>query len=370
MNVPAHCRTLLVSSLLLGACAGTQTATNVAPPDRAAGMFTPVPQGNENHDQVFLAADTAMSTGRFVDAQRDFGTLYLLNPGYRGGVPLQALNETCRQIGNDCSLLFARLNFIRDAMFGQFGLMNTWAPAQSQDFGSILTCYEASLQGNWSTALATGQFIAQNSPLPAFRAAAEGCVAPAQAGLAAQQQQQALDAALATWDQNYNCMEANRVPLKAAGEQGDWERWIQLYPPYQTCAGPLMSVIDSGVLESSPIIGNAYDLAWSNMSEIEAMAYDNEAAIEQTRAAQTALANHPEYGSLRMELDLLASEEQRIRGEMAPLEASLGALSGSAAVPLQQRLSLLQGQLDVVETRRSQVLDRMAAIRTEVGVRQ
>jgi hypothetical protein len=347
-----------------------QTTTQTAPAYRGSGLFTPVPQGNENQDQVFMAADTAMSTGRFVDAQRDFGTLYLLNPGYRGGVPLQAINQTCVQIGNDCGLLFSRLNFIRDAMYGQFGLMNTWAPAQSQDFGSILTCYEASLQANWSTAVATGQFIAQNSPLPGFRTAAEGCVNPAQTAMSAQQQQQAVDAAFATWDRNYNCMEGNRVALKAAGDQGDWERWIQLYPPYQTCADPLMSVIDSGVLEGNPIIGNAYDLAWSNMSEIEAIAFDNEVAIEQTRAAQAALANNAEYGSLRMEMDLLAGEEQRIRGEMAPLEASLNALSGSAAVPLQQRLSLLQGQLAGVESRRSEVLERMNAIRAEVGVGQ
>lgn len=335
----------------------------------ATGNFTGVPSGTENQDQVFFAADAAMQSGRFVDAQRDFGTLYLLNPAYGNGIPQAALTQTCTYIGNDCNLLFARLHFIRDALFDQFGPMSGWPPAQSQDFDSILTCYEYALAQNWSTALATGQFIAQSSPLPGFQAAAAGCVNPAQQALAAQQQQAALGAAMQQWDQLYPCMNQQRQTLLNAAGAADWTSFLDAFPAYEQCATPLQQLIDSGVLENNPILGNDYDMAYSNMSEVEAIMFDNEAAIEQTRAANTALASNEQYGALEMELELLQSEESRIRTEMGPLEASLEALSGSAAVPLQQRLTLLQSQLDGVLARRQQVLSEMATMRAAVGLR-
>lgn len=358
---------LLVS--LVTACSAPQgPSTQSVVPYVATGSFTGVPSGTENHDQVFFAADAAMQSGRFVDAQRDFGTLYLLNPTYGNGIPQAALTQTCTYIGNDCNLLFARLHFIRDAVFNQFGPMSSWPPAQSQDFDSILTCYEYALAQNWSTALATGQFIAQSSPLPGFRAAATGCVTPAQQALAAQQQQAAVSAAMQQWDQLYPCMNQQRQALLSAANVSDWSSFLDAWPAYEQCATPLQQLIDSAVLENNPILGNDYDMAYSNMSEVEAIMFDNEAAIEQTRAANAALATNEQYGALGMELELLQSEENRIRTEMAPLEASLEALSGSAAVPLQQRLSLLQSQLDGVLARRQQVLSEMATMRAAVGL--
>jgi hypothetical protein len=85
------------------ACGGPRNVeTDDAPQSYVAtGLFTAVPSGTEDPDQVFLAADTAFRTGRVVDAQRDFGTLYIVQPAYGNNVPQAALTETCRLLPND-----------------------------------------------------------------------------------------------------------------------------------------------------------------------------------------------------------------------------------------------------------------------------
>lgn len=352
------------------ACSGPQNVEtdDSTQPYVATGLFTSVPNGTENPDQVYLAADTAFRTGRVVDAQRDFGTLYIIQPAYGNNVPQAALTETCRQLGSDCTLLFDRLHFIRDAFYGAYGAMNTWHWQQTQDFNTVLSCYEAALRGDWMAAVSYGGPIAQGSPLPAFRDYASRCAGPAQAQLDASSRQQMVDQAFMAWDQSHDCMDTNRRVLIDAYRAGDWETFVETHPAYQTCATPLLQVIDGGILVGHPIVGNEHDVAFSNMSEIDAIVYDNQATISATQIAMTTLQSNQDYQNGRIELDGLAAEEQRLLGEIRPIEASLGALTGSARTPLEQRMSLLTAQLQMVQDRRAEVVENMNEIREDAGL--
>ena len=334
----------------------------------ATGVFTAIPDGSEDPDQVFLAADTAFRTGRVVDAQRDFGTLYILQPSYGNNVPQAALTETCRLLPNDCTLLFDRLHFLRDAWYGSFGPMATWPWQQTQDFNNVLSCYEAALRGDWAAAVGFAAPIAQSSPLPAFRDYAARCVGPAQAQLESASRQQVIDQAFLAWDQSHDCMESNRQMLMAAYRAGDWETFVSVHPAYLTCATPLQQIIDDGVLVEHPILGNEHDVAFSNMSEIDAIVYDNQATITATQTALSALQADQDYQNGRIELDGLATEQQRLQTEMQPIEAALQTLTGSARTPLEQRLSLLGQQLEMVLDRRSRVVRSLNNIRDDAGL--
>lgn len=352
------------------ACSGPRNveSDDVTQPYAASGLFTGVPTGTEDPEQVFLAADTAFRNGRVVDAQRDFGTLYIVQPAYGNNVPQAALTETCRLLPNDCTLLFDRLHFIRDAWYGAFGPMSGWPWQQTQDFNTVLSCYEAALRGDWSAAVSLGAPIAQNSPLPGFRDYAARCSGPAQVQLESASRQQLIDQAFVAWDQSHDCMDTNRRALLDAYRAGDWETFVGTHPAYVTCAAPLQQIIDDGVLVDHPILGNEHDVAFSNMSEIDAIVYDNQATITATQSALTTLQSNQDYQNGRIELDGLATEEQRLRGEMQPIEAALQALTGSARTPLEQRLSLLGQQLQMVLDRRAQVVRSLNRVRSGAGL--
>jgi hypothetical protein len=139
-------------------------------------------------------------------------------------------------------------------------------------------------------------------------------------------------------------------------------------PAYQACAQPLTAIIDSGVLANHPVLGNEHDVAFSNMSEVDLIVYDNQATVDQVRASLAALQQNPDYANGLLELDVLNQEEARLRTDMQPLETALTALTGSARTPLEQRLALSQSQLQVVTTRRVQVVDMLNAIRASAGL--
>jgi hypothetical protein len=355
----------------LASCTGPQTSgssSSANTPYVASGLFTLLPSGRENPDQVFLAADTAYQQGRFVEAQRDFGTLYILQPAYANGAPAQALTQTCGFVPNDCGLLFDRLHLLRDAYNNLFGPPQQWPPQQSADFGAILACYEAALVRDWPRAVQYAGAIAAQSPLPAFQDYARRCVQPAQAQMDAANQQQVIDQAFMQWDTSYDCMESNRQLLMSAWSTQNWEQFVTVLPDYQACAAPLTSIIDSGVLANHPVLGDEHDVAFSNMSEVDLIVYDNQATVDQTRSAMAALQQNPDYANGLLELDVLNQEETRLRTEMQPLETALTALTGSARTPLEQRLALSQSQLQVVTTRRVQVVDMLNAIRASAGL--
>jgi hypothetical protein len=96
--------------------------------------------------------------------------------------------------------------------------------------------------------------------------------------------------------------------------------------------------------------------------------YDNQATITATQSALSALQSNQTYQNERIELDGLATEEQRLRGEMQPIEAALQALTGSARTPLEQRMSLLGQQLQMVLDRRSQVVRSLNRVRSNAGL--
>jgi hypothetical protein len=339
------------------------------PPYQAQGLFTALPTGLENADAVFLAADTAMQSGRFVEAQRDFGTLYLLAPGYANGAPQMALQQTCTFVQNDCDALFERLHLLRDALYGVLGgPPPSWPPMQRQDFDTIVACYDAVLMQNWPVASTVAAGVAMQSPLPGFREWAGRCTQRAQGALQGLQMQAQMEEALRVWDQRYGCMEQNRLQMVDAYRNDDWDAFVTAWERYAPCAADIDGIVRQGVLAAHPVAGPETQLAGGRMADIDGIIRDNQDLFERSRGGREALAQDAGYQAHVMELDLLRQEIQRLRTDMQPLIQSLEALTGSARLPLEQRLNLLQLQLDGITGREAEVVAAMNTTRRSLGM--
>jgi hypothetical protein len=348
----------------LGACSGLQEGSSSS---SAESPFTQMPRGNENVDLVFLDADEAFQLGDFVTAQRDFGTLYILDPSYRAGVPAQAIAATCDRLGVDCNLVFGRLDLMQEVYRGRFGQVGSWPPQQAADYDAILQCYEYALRGDFSGAATAGTPV-NRSPDPTFAANAQRCTGAANGALAAVERQRQADAALLIWFDNQPCMDEYRIQLLDAFDVDEWETFVEVYPQYAVCSSALMDIIDSGTLEGEPRLGMEHDVAWSDMSEIDAIMEDYHVTYESTREALVELEADPEFNRLVVEYGNLDFEENRLRNQISSLETARDALTGGNRAGVEAQLAGLDDQLAGVVRGKRDVMGSINRLRRRLGL--
>ena len=357
--------TIACIALTLGACSGLQERSS----NSADNPFTTMPRGNENIDLLFLDADEAFQQGDFVTAQRDFGTLFIMEPAYRGGIPGQAITATCERLGVDCNLVFGRLELMQEVYRGRFGQTNNWPPQQTADYEAILECYELALRGDFTGAATVGTPV-NRSPDPTFAASAQRCTGVANGALAAAERQRQADAALLVWFENQPCMDDYRIQLLDAFDADDWETFVDVFPQYAVCADALMDIIDRDILSTDPRLGMEHDVAWSDMSEIDAIVEDFADEYDDTRAALVELEGDPEYNRLVVEYGNLDFEEGRLRNQISSLETARDALTGSNRVGVQRQISGLEDQLSGVVRDKREVMEDINRLRRSLGLNQ
>lgn len=329
--------------------------------------FTPMPTGSEFPQELFLNGDAAFNAGDFVTAQREFGSLFIVDPAFNNGVAGEAITATCERLGNDCEVLFWRLEFMQRAFYGEFGALETWVPQQGVDFDAILACHERILLGDIDGAIAAAGPVTM-SPLQAFADAAGRCAARAEEAGMAMQQAQARDAALLTWFDNIDCMNENRRILLDAYSLGDWEMFVNTYPTYDACASPMQQIIDDEILMGDPRVGMDHDIAWSDMSEIEAIMEDNRATYEQTRDGMVAIDSDADYNRYVVEWNELDFQEQRLLNQIATLETTMANLDPGARGPIQGQVDALNADIRGVRDEKRRVMGAINAIRGEYGL--
>jgi hypothetical protein len=359
--------------VLLSACGGSTSSTR-----DAASPFTAMPSGNEDQDELFLAADDAFYAGDYVTAQRLFGSLFILNPAYRGGVSEEAIQATCDRLGVECDLVMGRLEIQREVFANRWGPPSTWVQAQRDDYASILACYENALMGDPHEASRRGTPVLR-SPDPYFAASARRCVSHVQAEVEAAERQRRAEAeaaerqrradeALGAWFENQPCMDENRQRLLAAYTATDWEAFVTALPAYRRCAQPLQQIIDDGVLSGDPRVGVQHDIAWSDMSEIDAILEDNADTIRATRDGLVRLDQSPEYQGLLVEYDAVAFEETRLQNQIGQLQTAAANLSGNARTGVENQIANVQTELIGVRAQKREVMASINRLRREAGL--
>ncbi len=355
---------ILLAAAGISACSGPQNGDNTV---TAESPFTPMPQGDEHPDLVFFDADAAFQLGDFVEAQRQFGTLYIIAPDYRGGVPAQGITATCERVGVNCDLVFGRLELMREVIRNHWGPMHAWVPAQRQDFTAIVQCYERSLSGNYLGASQIGTPVV-SAPDPYFSQSARRCVDSANTALAAVERQRQADAALLVWFDNAPCMNQHRNALLDAFDADDWELFVNAYPQYQTCAATLQQIIDDGVLAGDPRLGMEHDVAWSDMSEIDAILEDYATTYQETRTALIELDSDPEYNQLGVQWNNLTFEESRLENQIRSLETAAQALTGGNRAGVEQQIANQQQGLVEIRTQKRELMAAINARRRALGL--
>lgn len=354
-----------VIATALFACSGTQEGNSSA--SSPESPFTTMPRGNEIPDLVFLDADEAFNNGDYVAAQRDFGTLFILEPNYRGGVPAQAITATCERLGVDCNLVYGRLEIMREVFYNRYGPMDSWVPAQRRDYFAIIECYERALSGDFQGASVVGSPVV-GSPDPYFAQSARRCVETADTAIAAVERQRAADAALLVWFDHQPCMDQNRRMLLDAFDAEDWETFVEIYPQYQVCSQPLMDIVDAGVLAGDPRLGMEHDVAWSDMSEIDAIMEDFSYTYESVRDALVELEADPEYNRLVVEYNNLSFEEGRIQNQITSLETARDALTGNNRTGVENQIAALQTGLVGIRTQKREVMADINRLRRDLDL--
>lgn len=356
---------LLSSFAFVFACGGgSQGGGSTVAPD---SPFTNMPQGDENPELVFFDADGAFQQGDFVGAQRDFGTLFIIAPNHRGGVAAQGITATCERLGVNCDLVFGRLELMRAVHNNQWGPMGGWVHQQRADFGAIMQCYERALAGDYMGAASAGTPVTF-APDPTFAQSAQRCVNSANQALAAVERQRRADAALLVWFDNAPCMNTHRVELLDAFDADDWERFVNVYPQYQTCANTLDQIIDDGILAGDPRLGMEHDVAWSDMSEIDAIMEDYADTYDDTRDALVELDSDPRYNQLAAEWNNLSFEETRIENQIRSLETARDALTGGNREGVERQIAAQQQNLVDLRTRKRDIMADINARRRELGL--
>lgn len=332
-----------------------------------APFLTQLPRGTENPDEVFFYADRAFQSGQFSDANRDFGTLFLIAPGIQGGAPEQALAITCQRLGIDCDLQLTRLRFMRDGLYGAFGPRNGWHPQQEADFRSIIACYDHALIGDFASAGRFGAPVA-NAPLDGFRAAAGTCMQRVDQAMADARRREVADQAWGAWQQAWPCVDQNHRALMNAANGEDWEAFVEVLPRWEQCAPTIQRIIDDAVLEGDPRVGVQHDMAWTHLGEVELILEDHEDDIRRTRQGLIALDRDPDWDRLQVELNQLAFAEERVQNQIASLQQAQAMLGPNDAAALQSQVDQLGAELITIRNQRRQVQGGLNAVRAAHGL--
>ena len=358
------------------ACSGAQLEDSGATPSTtttqpgmvsAAPYLAPWPERGVPADAVFAVADGAFRAGDMVTANREFGVLYIIAPGYGGGIPADALSQTCAQLDIDCAANLSRLEFMGEAWRDVYGPRSTWHPQQDQDYEAIRTCFDRLLTGDFQSAVAAGAPVT-GAPFEPFRVRANRCVDAANVGLAEQQRRAEADRALVVFYDNFPCFEERVTPLIQSSGAADWDAFVAMLPPFEACAGPIRQIIDSGILEGDERVGFDHDYAWSELGSIDAVLSDNSAVIEATRQNTAVLRSNPLYQQYRVEFDQLAFEEQRLLNQIAPIEQAAATLEGPARQPIDAQIAAMMADVEAVRARMGEVMAGINGLRAELGM--
>jgi hypothetical protein len=350
---------------LLAACSGAQAPSSG--PTAPASPFTEIPTGSEDPTQLFADADAAFRAGDFVTAQRLFGTLFIVAPSFNGGVGEQGVAATCASMGQDCLFPLARLTFMRDAYYGQFGPMNAWLGQQRQDFDYILDCYEAAMMGDFGGAMTIGSRVLQ-APHPAYAFHANQCTSRSRSAMAAIEQERAAEAALAEWRQFAPCMNEHRLTLLSAAVDQTWDTFLSALPSYRACSEPLQRIIDAELLMGDPRLGMEHDLVWSNMSEIDAILEDEGPAIARMQQGLANLGTNPSYQRAAQQWQQLDAREAELLRQRADFERAAAVLSGAARAGVDGQIAGIDADLANVRGEKRDAMAAINAIRRELGL--
>ena len=352
-------------ALLLGGCGGG-AANQVNEDQGSAASQAMWPVGDENPDDVFQRADSAFQSGDYWEAQRLFGTLFIIAPDYRGGMPTSAIVETCRAIGDNCDLVFGRLEFLRDAVYGAFGPSNQWPNPQWRDFDAILAGYDAGIMGDYITSVNICGPLT-GAPMPEFAMAADRCAAISDQLAGDQYRMQQAEGAVQDWNLNYPCMENNRRSLMEAYEANDWEMFVNVYPQYQQCASVLQEIIDAEILLGHPGVDDwDYNLAWSNIGEMDLIVEDNQRTIDEVSDATIALDSNPQYNQLVMDWERYHTDEEDLLNRISTMEMARDNMPpGRDRNTLEQQIDMMQGQLGDVRRDMRTIMGEINAMRRD-----
>lgn len=362
----ALCTTACAGSSLNDRPAGPAVgvAVEVPPP---APYLTPMPRVAEPPDQIFFYADQAFQAGDFPTAHRLFGNLFIQAPDFRGGVPAQALAQTCQRLGIDCTSSMARLEFMRDAWFGAFGPLPGWVPQQRADFDALVACWDHVMINDPETAMRAAQ-PRLAAPLDGFRATAGRCMQTAQVAMEALQRRQAADRALVVWNDQYPCMEQHADPLLDAARDQNWELVLAVTDVLQPCATTLQQIIDDGILEGDDRLGVQHDMAWSTLSEIAAVLEDNQAVLQATRDGQRTIVADQNHARLQQQYGQLTMSIQQTQQQLDELQRAAAMLNASSAAGLAPQIQALEAQLAGQQQQRMATQAEIDAVRASHGL--
>ena len=362
----------LVGGLHMG-CGGASSSAPTTPQpapgsaaQRAGQAQMPPPQGNP--DQLYDQAYQAWQAGQFPEAQRLFGVLYIAAPGYRGDIAAQALGDTCTRLRQDCRVVLARLDLMREAFHGRAGgPIQQWVPDQRAAFDDIIACYDHLLLGEPNDAVQRAARWA-TAPVPSFAASARFCMQGAEA-FVRQREREALAAqALDAWRANYDCMVEYRRQLLETASQGLWEVFAEIYPNYLACANVIQSIVDAGVLEGDSRVGMQHEVAWSQLSDVAAIVEDNQAAIDAAVHGVQRLSGDAEHNYLNQELQRLQNEQRGLESQIQALQTARASLTGPERDQIDGTLRALQSSHANLRRRIFEVQSRIDEIRQAAGL--
>jgi hypothetical protein len=305
---------------------------------------TQLPEGRVDVTAAWDRGDAAFRAGDFVTAQREFGEVYLADPGYRGGQVRAALVETCTALREDCAFVLGRLDHLRIAYTGTLGQRSQWVAQQETDFRSILDCWDQALAGNYDVAYYAG-YSALHAPLPAFSSSAHACVdrvRALQSQAAAYEQQRA---AVATWDTSFPAYRTAWRTFEPALLGMDWDAIVDAYPRYKLAEEPVAGVVEGGVLEGDSERAAQVAEAREWLEAVRAWEVEHGEEYTVMRDAIAALDEDPAYNQALLEYEAVHVRVGPIEDEIATLRVARDATSGAERTSIERRIDAKQAEI-------------------------
>lgn len=290
------------------------------------------------------AGDSAFRAGDPVTAQRHFGLVYIADPTFNSRQIGAALTETCRAVGNDCPLVMGRLDLLRIEYAELYGPRDGWVAEQERDYGRILSCYDAGLDGLWDAAYEAG-LAAANAPLPAFSQLARLCLDRVQALGGQERAAQAQREANAQWPSVSAPFFDTWAQLDAAITADDWDAIVDTYPRYKVDEEPVARIVASGILAGHP--DHAEDVAWAAdaIAQVERWEEDNLTTYDTMRDAVRRLEDDDAYFEALLAYESAYQPVPQLEEEVRSLQLARDATSGDARRAIDRRIEAKEAEL-------------------------
>lgn len=355
-------------ALFLLACGGSGTSDRTAGASASMAGQAEMPTQARNPDLIFEQADRAFQSGDYARAQLLFGELFIVAPRYRGNLPTEALQATCRRLENDCDWVMPRIVFVQAAFEGRFnGPRSRWVAEQERDYMRIKECYDRAIMGDYRGAVEVGTPVTR-APFPPFAQAAQDCVSRAGRIVQERERRERADQALQAWHANYPCMDTYRRQLLVAADDEDWETFAQAYPQYETCARIIQSIVDDGVLAGDNRLGMQHDLAWTQLDEIAFLLEDHGAEIENARQGALFVQSDRAYNERLAEYRSIAGQISEMDNRLRSLHSAMGAVGPAERAALEGQISSMERARASLVARREQLVDELNAMRARAGL--